>query len=232
MGMHHQAIHVQAPLGFHIREGSCWWCAGYELNPPHWVDLLADAAGRVLGATGSVLRIRSLRRCRWAFRRPLLRSSSSASSGVSRSEIVPLFMNSTHNQASMTFVRDVQLLTPLGSNLLRSGEQYLQDEPDVRLASKKLKTASSFSDTCRYHSRGAACSAMIPEHLDTEIGTYRTDSPTANAMTTRLVKTVCASRNSAAFLSGRNGEGDLVRAPPSGLPAVDGAREIKGLEFM
>ena len=82
---------------------------------------------------------------------------------------------------------------------------------------------------------------IIPGHLDPEIGTYRTDSPTANAMTTRLVKAVCASRDwgayafdvSTAFLSGKETEREIyVRAPPSGLPAVDGAREIKGLELM
>ena len=82
---------------------------------------------------------------------------------------------------------------------------------------------------------------IIPGHLDPEIGSYRTDSPAANAMTTWLVKTVCASRNwgayafdvSTAFLSGKETQREIyVRAPPSGLPAVDGAREIRGLELM
>ena len=82
---------------------------------------------------------------------------------------------------------------------------------------------------------------IIPGHLDPEIGTYRTDSPTAATMTTRLLKLMAASRGyqvysfdvSTAFLSGKATSREIyVRAPPGGLPAVDGYRAIAPLELM
>ena len=85
---------------------------------------------------------------------------------------------------------------------------------------------------------------IIPGHLDPEIGTYRTDSPTAATMTTRLLKLVASSRKykvysfdvSTAFLSGKATEREIyVRAPPGGLPKVqdfEPHRKIMPLELM
>ena len=82
---------------------------------------------------------------------------------------------------------------------------------------------------------------IIPGHLDPEIGTYRTDSPTAATMTTRLVKILAASRGyqiyifdvSTAFLSGKATEREIyVRAPTTGLPQVGENRAIRPLELM
>jgi hypothetical protein len=82
---------------------------------------------------------------------------------------------------------------------------------------------------------------IIPGHLDPEIGTYRTDSPTAATMTTRLIKLLAASRGyqiysfdvSTAFLSGKATEREIyVRAPTTGLPRVGEHRAIRPLELM
>ena len=82
---------------------------------------------------------------------------------------------------------------------------------------------------------------IIPGHLDPEIGSYRTDSPTAATVTTRLVKQVAAARGydlwsfdvSTAFLSGKATSREIyVRAPPTGLPAAEGQRAVKPLELL
>ena len=85
---------------------------------------------------------------------------------------------------------------------------------------------------------------IIPGHLDPEIGTYRTDSPTAATMTTRLtrlVKILAAPRGyhiysfdvSTAFLSGKATEREIyLRAPTTRLPRVGKHRAIRPLELM
>ena len=82
---------------------------------------------------------------------------------------------------------------------------------------------------------------IIPGHLDPEIGTYRTDSPTAATMTTRLIKLLAASRGyqiysfdvSTSFLSGKATEREIyVRAPTTGRPRVGEHRAIRPLELM
>ena len=81
---------------------------------------------------------------------------------------------------------------------------------------------------------------IIPGHLDPEIGTYRTDSPTAASMTTRLVKQLAASRGydiysfdvTTAFLSGKATDREIyVRAPPDGLPEIeDGVHKMRAIK--
>ena len=82
---------------------------------------------------------------------------------------------------------------------------------------------------------------VIPGHLDPELGGYRTDSPTTSPIAVRLLKTLCVSENwvgwvfdvSTAFLSGKQTERVVyVKAPPEGLPQVDGMSAVAPHELL
>ncbi|CAJ1408326.1 unnamed protein product [Effrenium voratum] len=82
---------------------------------------------------------------------------------------------------------------------------------------------------------------VVPGHLDPQLGDYRTDSPTVASVAARMTKIICAMKKwsgwffdvSTAFLSGKNATRQiLVKAPPEGLPAVDGMKAVRPHELM
>ena len=82
---------------------------------------------------------------------------------------------------------------------------------------------------------------VVPGHLDPQLGDYRTDSPTVASVAVRMTKIICAMKKwsgwffdvSTAFLSGKNATRQiLVKAPPEGLPAVDGMKAVRPQELM
>ena len=76
---------------------------------------------------------------------------------------------------------------------------------------------------------------IVPGHLDPQLGSFRTDSPTTSPLAICLCVTVAVSRRwigttfdvSAAFLSGKATERKVyIRGPKDGLPAVGGKSAV------
>ena len=76
---------------------------------------------------------------------------------------------------------------------------------------------------------------VVPGHADPGLGDFRTDSPTTNPVSVRMVKSLAVTRDwtvmmfdvSTAFLSGYNTDREVyVRAPKDGLPATKTTTEI------
>ena len=82
---------------------------------------------------------------------------------------------------------------------------------------------------------------VVPGHADPHLGEYRTDAPTVNPVSVRLLKTLAATKNwvlkvfdvSTAFLSGNKTDREVyVRAPVDGLPQTAQSASIPPLSLL
>lgn len=82
---------------------------------------------------------------------------------------------------------------------------------------------------------------VVPGHADPQLGEYRTDAPTVNPVSVRLLKTLAATKQwvlkvfdvSAAFLSGNKTDREVyVRSPVDGLPGTSETAPIPPLALL